>query len=178
MRRKFRERLSAVQMRAIHHFRLNPPQSIRNFAERIGVAVIEVDLEEGQFGYLDERPDLGSKTGFVIFVEKRLNTFEKRWTVAHELGHYFLHRDRRSGTFDTEIHRGVDRSQYFICEDEEHEAENFAEDLFFDGGALEAFVSMHGFDAHLLASRVFGVPATKVQRAIDFHRRYRGLAIK
>lgn len=176
MRGSFSERLSKSQLRAALRFSLNPPQSVREFAEEIGIAVVELELDQGHFGYLEERPELGSATGYVIFVNEQLSSLEKRWAVAHELGHYFLHRDRREFTFDSAVHLKADRSEYFLLGDEENEAENFAEDLFFAGGALAAFISLHGADTRLLASKVFGVPERKFVRAIDFYSKYRGLS--
>ena len=53
---------------------------------------------------------------------------------------------------------------------EEFEADNFAEDLFFGGGALEAFVSLHGMDGAKLAEKVFGLPVVRVERVIEYYR--------
>lgn len=175
MRRQFRNHLSPENQRSIHRFRLNPPQSIRSFAESLGVAVVEVDLDGDHFGYLEQRPELGSPSGYVIFINSSLSNAEKRWAVAHELGHYFLHRGRREFGFDSAIHLSMKNDDYFLIGDEEQEAENFAEDLFFGGGALEAFATLHGTNAEVLASRVFGVPVRKVQRAMNFYEKYRDL---
>lgn len=175
MRRKFAQQMSANDLRAVRRFRLNPPQSIRALAESLGVGVIEAELPSGQLGYLEERRELGTKSGYVIFVERTLDPLEKRWALAHELGHYFLHRDKRSGLFDTQVHLQADQSQYFLLEDEEREAEQFAEDIFFSEGALQAFIGLHGSNEDVLASKVFGVPTRKVKAAISFYSRYRGL---
>lgn len=175
MRYKFKNRIPGEDLRKIRGFRLNPPQSIVGLAESIGVGVIEVDLKDGQLAYLEERRELGTPTGYVIFVHKDLPINEKRWAVAHELGHYFLHRDRREGTFDTQVHLQRDKLQYWLLENEEEEADRFAEDIFFDEGALEAFVSLHGADSRLLATKVFGVPEHRVESAIRFRSTYRGM---
>lgn len=175
MRRKFREKLSREDAAEVNYFRLNPPQSVRDLAERLGVGVIEENLDDHQHGFLDYRADLGTKSGYVIFINKNLSTDQKRWAVAHELGHYFLHRDKRQGTFDTQIHLQNSRDAYWLLEDEEAEAERFAEDLFFGGGALEAFVTLHGLNAEKLAEKVFGVPTEKMRLAIVFYQKYKGL---
>jgi Zn-dependent peptidase ImmA (M78 family) len=176
MRENFRKKLPSSATNLINRFRLNPPQSIRKLAEQIGIGVVEIQMGRGEYGYLDERPELGFPTGYVIYINQSLSNEEKRWTLAHELGHYFLHRDRRAGTFDPEVHRTA--SGWYADGTEEFEAENFAEDLFFGGGALEAFTSLHGCDAAKLAQQVFGVPVSRVSRAIEFYRKYKGLEVK
>jgi Zn-dependent peptidase ImmA (M78 family) len=173
MRESFRKKLPSRALSSVNRFRLNPPQSVRKFAEQLGLGVVEIPMEHGAHGFLDRRPDLGYPTGYVIYINESLSNHEKRWALAHEIGHYFLHRDRRSGTFDPELH--LDRTLWYGDTSEEYEADNFAEDLFFGGGALQAFVSLHGSDSVLLAEKVFGVPVERVERAILFYKKYKGL---
>jgi Zn-dependent peptidase ImmA (M78 family) len=59
------------------------------FAKKLGLKVYTTDdLEENQSGAIVKEKD-----GFVIYINQYHNSKRQRFTIAHELGHYFLHRD-------------------------------------------------------------------------------------
>lgn len=171
MRRKFAAQIEREELRELQRFQMNPPQSIERLADRLGILVVETEMDDGHDGYIDYAPVLGSRTGFVVYINKEMSLPRKRWTLAHELGHYFLHRQKKLNTFDYELHRKRGKKEYFSVDDEEREANYFAEDLFFGNGALDAAVSLHGRNIAYLAKRVFGVPETAVQIALEFRDR-------
>lgn len=168
MRRKFANRIPRPDLNQLLRFQMNPPQSIERLADRLGLFVIEAELEAGLDGYLDHDPRHGSRSGYVIYINRELNTPRKRWTLAHELGHYFLHKDEMEKTLELSVHRHRGKLDNLYDEDRELEANNFAEDLFFGNGALEAAVSLHGRNVQHLARRVFGVPEQSVEIALRF----------
>jgi Zn-dependent peptidase ImmA (M78 family) len=167
MRRIFRDKIAPHALRKIRAFRLNPPQSIKKLAEDLGLSVVEIEMPISERGYLTFAPELGSTTGYVIYVNINSDIGQKRWTVAHELGHYFLHREEREHSIDPETHLDF-RFDYFGIEHLEREANYFAEDMFFGEGALDAALSLHGPAIDYLASKVFGVPRKVLQIAVDF----------
>ena len=46
MRARFANRIARNELRELHRFQMNPPQSIERLADRLGLYVIEADLEE------------------------------------------------------------------------------------------------------------------------------------
>ena len=70
---------------------LSPPVNPYELAKNYGLEVLEVDFGNEKFkdvaGYIDLETEK-------IFVNKNDSKNRKKFTVAHELGHYFLHRER------------------------------------------------------------------------------------
>lgn len=69
------------------------PFDVISFAQDLGIEVLESDqLEKTTRGYIKEF----SNNKMVICVNKNNYFNRKRFTIAHELGHYFLHRSALS----------------------------------------------------------------------------------
>lgn len=62
-------------------------------AKELGLEVYSAELSDGVSGMLLHEPKYGSKSGFVIFTEAREPAVRQRFTAAHEIGHFVLHRD-------------------------------------------------------------------------------------
>lgn len=62
-------------------------------ANELGLKVFEYELSHDEDGYISFDPSLGSASGFVIFLNKDRSPARKRFTVAHEIGHYVLHKN-------------------------------------------------------------------------------------
>lgn len=63
--------------------------SVHDLAEMEGIKVLEEDFEDGTVaGFIQIKTSLGSP---VIVVNKDNPPERQRFTIAHELGHYFLH---------------------------------------------------------------------------------------
>lgn len=62
-------------------------------AARLGVKVFLKPLPEQQSGYLIYDESLGSPSGFAIVVNEASPTGDQQLTIAHELGHFVLHRN-------------------------------------------------------------------------------------
>jgi Zn-dependent peptidase ImmA (M78 family) len=63
-----------------------PPVDVAGIAERAGAAISYERLEDDLSGFF-----VRGKTNFVIGVNKWHPDTRQRFTIAHELGHYFLH---------------------------------------------------------------------------------------
>jgi Zn-dependent peptidase ImmA (M78 family) len=64
------------------------PVGVKEIAERNGVEVVEEVFPDNISGALHRGPERS-----VIAVNKAHSETRQRFTISHELGHYFLHRD-------------------------------------------------------------------------------------
>ncbi len=84
------------------------PVNVVSIAEEIGIRVWEMTrLPDGVSGQIWRDPLNGGKSGFSIGVRASEPLVRKRFTVAHELSHYILHRNKlESGLFEDVMYRG------------------------------------------------------------------------
>lgn len=86
------------------------------------------DLEEGVLGEL--RYENGN---FKVSVKKTDHYYRKRFTMAHELAHFVLHKDRISGDvirdYDPEVNSGAINREVGVSNDQEFEANVYAAKL-------------------------------------------------
>lgn len=174
MRRSFADKIAKKDLQELRNFSMNPAQSIERLAHRLGIAVVEIDLESGIDGYIECDPLFGGKSGYTVYINKNLTTQRKRWTLAHEIGHYFLHSDNPDLYFGEGLNRARGKSANFAYETQEREANYFAEDLFFAPNSLEAALNLHGENIQYLAMNVFGVPEAALQIALAHLKRTKG----
>ena len=76
----------------IDRFKQEPPVNIVGLAEALGLHVEEDDLGPEFAGEIFRDED--SDSGYSIRVNSPDVLVRKRFTVAHEIAHYLLHRDR------------------------------------------------------------------------------------
>ncbi len=120
------------------------PVDVASLAEFLGVAIVEEDLEDSVSGMLIVKDERGG----IIGVNANHHPNRKRFTVAHELAHYVLHR-KKARVF-------VDAAPVFFRDDvssegtrsQEIEANTFAAELLMpktdlvnqlDGQPVDAF---------------------------------------
>lgn len=87
--------LQEARQKAVMTLKRNPNAikngfvSVRDLAEMEGIKVLEEDFEDGTVaGFIQMKTSHGSP---VIVVNKKNPLERQRFTIAHELGHYFLH---------------------------------------------------------------------------------------
>ena len=68
------------------------PVDIKKLIKKFNINIIEEDMEYGMSGYIEKRAD-----GWKIGINKYDSLTRQRFTLAHELGHYILHRDKIIG---------------------------------------------------------------------------------
>lgn len=136
--------------------------SVRELAEKLGFSVVRITLPKGVAGRLVQDPF--SENGYCIEVNKAQSIQSQRWTVLHEIGHYFLHANHRDPLADSLF---LDRSEraFYVDPDEEREANEFAATVLFADGALRAASSICRNDLKKLAGH-FGVSINVVQIAL------------
>jgi Zn-dependent peptidase ImmA (M78 family) len=69
------------------------PVDVAAAAQRLGVKVFAAKLADKVSGVLVRDPKYGTPSGFVIFVDEDEPAVRQRFTAAHELGHFVLHKD-------------------------------------------------------------------------------------
>lgn len=98
------------------------PIRLSAIATALGVKVIATTLPSGISGAI--RPDPVSPGGFVIKVNRNDPARRQRFTVAHEIGHYLLHRDEiGDGITDDVLYRSA------LSDRREAQANRMAADL-------------------------------------------------
>jgi hypothetical protein len=110
------------------HYQQTAPVDVVKIAEdHFKISVWEDSLAAGISGKLFVDTDNGGKSGFSIVVNIRDAYTRKRFTIAHELGHFILHRQQLailggSLTDDAFYRSGLSNTQ-------ESEANRFAADI-------------------------------------------------
>jgi Zn-dependent peptidase ImmA (M78 family) len=111
------------QLKIYNQYASSTPFDVISFAQDLGIEVLESDqLEKTTRGYIKEF----SNNKVVICVNKNNYFNRKRFTIAHELGHYFLHRGKLKNTI-IEAEDYQDNAMYHdeTLNQEEKEANNF-----------------------------------------------------
>ncbi len=113
------DRKTAVEIMA--PFQERAPVDVQGIAAKLGIAVFEDQLPEGVSGVL--RESAHSPSGYEIIVRRDHPMNRKRFTVAHELAHFVLHRDADiHELIEDEFYRGLSIRL-------EREANEFAADI-------------------------------------------------
>ncbi len=137
--------------------------SVKELAEKLGFAVELVKLPVGMAGRLVQ--DTFSENGYCIEVNVRDSVKRRRFTVLHEMAHYFLHTVKNEPLAPEKLR---DRGDHFYSakeQQEEREADEFAAALLFDDGVLTAAYSLFGGDIEKLSNQ-FGVSTHVVKIGI------------
>lgn len=100
------------------------PLDIRNVVSKIfGIEIIETDLGREVSGFLER---IGSV--WKIYVNKYESESRKRFTIAHELGHFVCHGDKYASSGTSEPDKIFFRDESSLSS-QEQEANNFAANL-------------------------------------------------
>lgn len=102
-----------------------PPIAVEDIAVREGAQIDYQDLDDDVSGLLVRRDDQA-----IIVVNVRHHPNRQRFTIAHELGHYVLHKDSPAVFVDNFlVHFREDRSTRRRYDPREQEANVFAANL-------------------------------------------------
>ena len=103
--------------------------NIVELASSLGLKVFTEELLPYERGYLENAPSLGSSSGWVV----RLNQIDRpevqNFTLAHELGHFVLHkanlaeRDTFDGRMNRDMPSAADPFSYLAPQDKQMEVE-------------------------------------------------------
>lgn len=101
------------------------PVELEKIARDLGIHVYVCDLDEEVSGKLTRDPIIGGTSGFVIEINRRHHRNRQRFTLAHEIAHFVLHRDLiDKGVVDNALYRSAALSDHY-----EAQANRFAADI-------------------------------------------------
>ena len=114
---------------------LASPVNIVRLAKDLGVAeVLKSELGEKISGMIEKRDE-----GFVIITNKAEPKVRRRFTIAHELAHFLLHRDQISdGITENTIYRSTLSNQYEV------EANGLAADMLMPLDKIDEYIDREG----------------------------------
>lgn len=100
----FANRVRANEAEVVARFTANFPVKVGELATELGLKVVRAPLPPKISGLI--QPSTDAAAGFEIRVNKYEMPERQRFTVAHEIAHYLLHRDDiGSGVVDTIMYR-------------------------------------------------------------------------
>jgi len=125
------------------------PVDVVVLAQALGLNVFADTLPTGVSGQIVRRPDYGSVTGYSIIVNAVEARVRQRFTVAHEIAHFILHRDQiGDGIQESTLYRAVGFSSK-----QEVEANKFAADILMPWHLLDQMVHSEPTTIEDLADR-------------------------
>ena len=131
------------------------PIDLEKLVKKLGIRLKEESLDDDISGELYRDQKDGS---WVIVVNSNQTEARKRFTIAHELGHYVLHRNE-SDVFEDEIFFRSDEKDL-----SEYQADNFAAELLMPKELFTGALNEKGCTIETLAKK-FGVSyvATRIR---------------
>jgi hypothetical protein len=133
----------AVDLEVVRQMLPDTPygRSVREIKPPMALAVDNCE------GMLVRNPEDAAEWG--IFYNARASTERRRFTIAHELGHFVLHRDlqQRFNCDKESVYSGVDTLRAI-----EREADDFASNLLMPGDLLRDWISNQRIDLHVLSA--------------------------
>lgn len=111
-------------LEVLSRYRDRAPVDLNGMARDLGLNVVyDKNLGSNTAGMIRRDQRIGGPSGFVIHVNDRDAPRRKRFTLAHEIGHYILHRDMiGDGITDDALYRSPLGEWY------ERQANRFAAD--------------------------------------------------
>ncbi len=98
------EEISPLAIVAKHQ--MAPPVMLGPIANELGLKVNRLSLGKAMAGQITRDPVRGGKSGFVVYINSDDAQKRQRFTLAHEIAHYILHRDLiESGIVDDTMYR-------------------------------------------------------------------------
>lgn len=123
------DRVDPAERDIVKGYLKDVPVRVGDLANALGIPVIRSPLEINISGLI--QPSKESKSGYEIRVNKFENVERQRFTVAHEIGHYLLHRDFiGSGIVDSIMYRSA------LTSKKETEANRIAADIIMPSASL------------------------------------------
>lgn len=100
----FADRVDPAEVDVVRHFTAQFPVKVGELAERLGLKVTRAPMPPKISGLI--QPSNDAPSGFEIKVNKYEVAERQRFTVAHEIAHYLLHRrDIGAGVVDSIMYR-------------------------------------------------------------------------
>ena len=102
----YQELLNSQDAQAILRFQTSAPVNVVGIADAFGIRVYSDGLPKGISGKIIRDAKHGGPSGFSIIVNATEHVHRQRFTIAHEIGHFLLHRERiGDGLTDDALYR-------------------------------------------------------------------------
>ncbi len=112
------------------------PVDLDAIAREFGVNVYRQDLGPETSGQIIRDRIKGGRSGFAIYVNSTHHPNRQRFTLAHEIAHYILHRDLiESGVVDDTMYRDSTLGSYY-----ESQANRMAADILMPIRLVKAYI--------------------------------------
>ena len=119
----FQDRLTKEQSDILNEHLSNVPVKLGELAKELGLIVKVSTLRYGKSGQI--KPSQSAPSGFEIKVNRHESKERQRFTLAHEIAHFLLHKDKiQNGVEETVLYRAEG-----ISNQEEIEANKLAAEL-------------------------------------------------
>ncbi len=90
----------------IREFQKSAPVNVVSLAEKLGLSVWEEEMSDDISGKIIKDPVNGGSAGYSVIVNEKHALVRQRFTVAHEIGHFLLHRQEiGDGLTDDALYR-------------------------------------------------------------------------
>jgi uncharacterized protein DUF955 len=152
--------ISESERSTILRFQSSPPIDVTGIADAFGINVWESSkLGPEVSGMLFKDQHFGGKSGYSISVRAQDPYVRKRFTIAHEIAHYLLHRQQfGEGLSDDQFYRsGLSGAQ-------EAEANKLATDILLPLHLIQALIGSGTNDVSVLATMFQVSPAAMMIR--------------
>jgi hypothetical protein len=98
------DRINADEAEIVRQYITAVPVKVGELAKALGLRVVTAPLEPRVSGLI--RPAADTPSGFEIKINKYETPERQRFTIAHEVAHYLLHRDQiGTGVIDSVLYR-------------------------------------------------------------------------
>ncbi|MCO5092637.1 ImmA/IrrE family metallo-endopeptidase [Bosea sp. (in: a-proteobacteria)] len=152
------------QMQLVLRAMQNAPVDVEGLALTLGLPVREAYLGDDTAGMLEKVSDgFFNKTpsGYQIVVNADQPETRKRFTIAHEIGHFLYHRHLiGNGVGDSKAFRSTDKQRYFntaIGPKQETEANQFAATVLMPKSLVARVAREEGLNSPAALAKRFGV---------------------
>jgi Zn-dependent peptidase ImmA (M78 family) len=146
------DKAMSTPIEKIRRFTQEAPVNIEAMINSFGIELVrKATLHEKIAGQIEKNGDK-----YIISANKNDNYFRRRFTMAHELAHYLLHRGLiGEGIDDTKAYRSLDVGKFYntsIKEEHEREANRLAAQLLMPEKIIRQYVSTNSGDSSDLAA--------------------------
>lgn len=144
------------------------PVDVRSLARSIGVRIVEARLPENISGAI--RSLNSENTEYEILVNSNHAEVRKRFTIAHEIGHYLFHRDLLGrGVGDTRAYRaeGTDYPNPHITWREERQANTFAANVLMPDALVSQYRRLGATPSYLASKFNVSEQAMTIRLGLD-----------
>lgn len=147
--------VSEEQLKIVRSFQQSAPVQVGKIAKELGLGVKSATLKPGISGEI--MPSHGHQAGFVIRINRHEVHHRQRFTVAHEIAHFLLHREHiGSGVSDNTLYRSS------LSDTRERQANRLAADILMPWHLVEKEIEREQLSPKELAERL-GVSETAIK---------------